>query len=232
MLPAPRTAPSRSRWLLPRARRPSGVLVITLSLAAMVGLARPAHAESTGYADPPPDDVFIVAPQQPPPEARYTAPPVRLPPASPFRVSVGPVGRISSHAFAPGLGAAVDIGRGPAGFRATAAFVRVGDSDPLAQYGGEITLALPAYGRFVPAFGVGAALARVKRVDETGATTSGGANLGVGTLRGGVDIRLPFDDTDARALVGATVNVPVVRGAGAPSESTYALLGASVAVGF
>lgn len=238
---APRPAPRPSALLSSRAitggihhgdrfqRLAAGALVVGfLSLGG-----RDARAESTGYADPPPDDVFVVSSQPPPPaESHYSAPPVRLPQASPFRISVGPVGRISSHTFAPGLGTAMDFGRGPAGFRATAAFVKVGDSDPLAQYGGEITLALPAYGRFVPTFGVGAALARVKRVDEQGATKSGGANLGVGTLRGGVDIRLPFEDTDARALLGATVNVPVVRGEGAPSESTWALLGASVAVGF
>ncbi len=223
--PAP-SAPLASRWQ--RAARPTSTAIVAVTLL-LVG--QEARAESTGYADPPPDDVFVVS-SQPPPESRYTPPPVRLPPASPFRVSVGPIGRISSHAFAPGLGTALDFGRGPAGFRATAAFVKVGDANPLAQYGGEITLALPAYGRFVPTFGVGAALARVKRVDENGATASGGANLGVGTLRGGVDVRLPFDDTDARALIGATVNVPVVRGEGAPSESTWALLGASVAVGF
>jgi hypothetical protein len=194
-----------------------------------------AAAEPVSYADPPADDVYVAAPRPaPPPDAGYDPPPsrVRLPPASPFRISVGPVGRVSSHAFAPGLQGALDFGRGPAGFRATAAFVKVGDAEPLAQYGGEITLALPAYGRFVPTFGVGAALARVKRVDAAGATMSGGANLGVGTLRGGVDVRLPFEDTDARALLGATVNVPVVRGEGAPSETTWALLGASVAVGF
>lgn len=228
---APRPALPRPKRLVFCMDRSIRLLTVAVGLAAVATASKPARAESTGYADPPPDDVFVVS-SQPPPESRYVAPPVRLPAASPFRVSVGPVGRVSSHTFAPGLSAAIDLGRGPAGFRATSTFVRVGDSDPLAQYGGEITLALPAYGRFVPTFGVGAALARVKKVDETGATTSGGANLGVGTLRGGVDIRLPFDDTDARALVGATVNVPVVRGAGAPSETTYALLGASVAVGF
>jgi hypothetical protein len=201
----------------------------------LVLVGRPVLAEPAGfaktYADPPPDEPFVAGPR--PIDGGSDEPPVMAPP-SPFRVSVGPVGRISSHAFAPGLTAAVDMGRGPAGFRASATFVRVGDSEPLAQYGGEITLALPAYGRLVPTFGVGAALARVKKVDEAGNTVEGAANLGVGTLRAGVDVRLPFRDTDARALLGATVAVPVVRGASAPSKSdaTWALLGASVAVGF
>lgn len=200
----------------------------TGGLLCLVWAAR-ADAVPTTYADPPPDDAFIVERRV----DRVAEPtPTRLPTASPFRVSVGPVGRISSHVFAPGLDAAIHLGRGPAGFRASASFVRVGDSEPLAQYGGEITLALPAYGRFVPTFGAGAALARVKKVDENGATTPGGANLGVGTLRGGVDARLPFEDTDARAILGVTVNVPVVRGAGAPAESVWALLGAGIAVGF
>jgi hypothetical protein len=196
-----------------------------------------ARAESSSfsktYADPPPDETFVAGPRPIDAGVGSEDPPIMAPP-SPFRVSVGPVGRISSHAFAPGLTAAVDMGRGPAGFRASATFVRVGDSEPLAQYGGEITLALPAYGRFVPTFGVGAALARVKRVDEAGHTIDGAANLGVGTLRAGVDVRLPFRDTDARALLGATIAVPVVRGESAPSKSdaTWGLLGASVAVGF
>lgn len=210
-------------------------LVSTHALAELPPLTSSTSTGVSSYADPPPDEPFVAGPRPADrPALAHDDVAATLPPPSPFRVSVGPVGRISSHAFAPGLTAAVDMGRGPAGFRASATFVRVGDSEPLAQYGGEITLALPAFGRFVPTFGVGAALARVKKVDAAGTTIDGSANLGVGTFRAGVDVRLPFRDTDARALLGATVAVPVVRGQSAPSngDATWGLLGASVAVGF
>lgn len=197
--------------------------------------------EVAGYADPPtnPDD-----PQGRPYEHREfrddrdrpsdrNERPYRDPhDDSPVRASVGSVGRVSSDSVRPGLFAAIDLGRGPAGFRMSAAWVRVGYDDPLSQYTGELTLTVPLRSAFRPVFGVGGGLARTYRVNDAGAHVSGGANLGVGTARVGVEYRLPFTEVDARAALGATATMPAIRASDAPKLDPWLLLGAAVTIGF
>ena len=151
---------------------------------------------------------------------------------SAVRMSVGSVARADSDAVRAGLFAALDFGRGPAGFRASAAWVRVGYDDPLAQYTGELTLTVGELSRFVPSLGAGGGLARTYRVDSAGTHVPGGANLGVGVLRASIDYRLPFAETDARAGVSATGVLPAVRGDGAPDLSPWMLFAGTVTIGF
>ena len=122
--------------------------------------------------------------------------------------------------------------KGPAGFRASAAWVRVGYDDPLAQYTGELTLALGDFARFVPSIGAGGGLARTYRVDENGAHVGGGSNLGIGVLRAAVDYRLPLTDTDARAGISAMGVMPAIRASDAPDLSPWLMLAATVSIGF
>ena len=151
---------------------------------------------------------------------------------SPVRASVGTVGRVNSDAVRPGLMAALDFGRGPAGFRMSAAWVRVGYDDPLAQYTGELTLGFPLHSAFRPVFGVGGGLARTYRIDAMNNHTSGGSNLGVGIVRAGVEYHLPFTEADARASIGATATLPAIRANDAPKLDPWLLLGAAVTIGF
>jgi hypothetical protein len=127
---------------------------------------------------------------------------------------------------------AVDFGRGPAGFRVSAAWVRVGYDDPLSQYTAELTLGIPLRSAFRPVFGVGGGLARTYRIDASGAHTTGGSNLGVGLARAGVEYRLPFTEADARASLGATATLPAIRANDAPRLDPWLLVGAAVTIGF
>ena len=182
-----------------------------------------------GYAEPPPHHDPDDPPHPPQPSIWAHNDPRD---DSLVRLNIGSVARINADSIRPGLFAAMDFGRGPAGFRISGTWVRVGYKDPLSQYTGELTLQLPFRSAFRPTFGVGAGLARTYQVDENGQQTSGGANLGVGTIRAGVEYRIPLRDTDVRAGLGATATFPAIKASDAPSLDPWVLLGAAVSIGF
>ena len=200
-----------------------------LGLAALVATTA-ARAQTAGYSEPPDGRPAYAA--DPRGEDEDTA---RRPWGargdSLVRLSVGSAGRTDFTDVRAGLFAAADFGRGPAGVRLSGAWVRVGYDDPLQQYTAELTLALLERSRFVPSIGAGGGLARTYRVDAARQRTDGGASLGVGVLRAGVDYRLPFDGTDARAGVSAIGTMPAIRGEGAPDIGPWLLIVAAVSVG-
>ena len=205
---------------------------MTTVLAASAALVS-GRAMASGFADPPDEPrrrVTIVEDAGPAPERPSAGFGYRS--DSAVRASVGSVARADGDALRAGVFAAVDFGRGPAGFRASAAWVRVGYDDPLAQYTGELTLSLGEYSRFVPTVGAGGGLARTYRVDGTRMRIDGGANLGVGVLRVAIDYRLPFADTDARAGISAMGVMPAVRASDAPDLPPWLLLAGTVSIGF
>ena len=134
---------------------------------SMLGTTPEARAQSSGFSAP----GFSEPPDGRPP---YVADPrggeeddgARRPWGargdSAVRLSVGSAGRTDFSVFRAGLFAAADFGRGPAGVRLSAAWVRVGYDDPLQQYTAELTLALLERSRFVPSIGAGGGLARTK----------------------------------------------------------------------
>ncbi len=149
-----------------------------------------------------------------------------------LRLHVGGAARASSDGLTPGLLAALDFGRGPAGFRASAAWLRVGSDQGLAQYSGELTLDLGGRSRWRPIIGAGAGLARSYRVDAAGARTAGGSSLGIGVLRVSLELRLPLEDVDARAGIHAIGTLPAIRGDGAPDLDPWVIGAATLGVGF
>ncbi len=148
------------------------------------------------------------------------------------RLHVGAAGRATNDAFTPGLMTAIDLGRGPAGFRAAAMWMQVGSDNGLAQYTGELTLDLGGTGNWRPVVGAGAGLARLIRADALGNRVGGGSSLGVGTLRAALEYRLPIEGTDSRAALAVIGVLPAVRGDGAPDTKGWAVITASVGIGF
>ncbi|HQP34297.1 MAG TPA: hypothetical protein PLI95_03935 [Polyangiaceae bacterium] len=151
---------------------------------------------------------------------------------SPFRVHIGAAGRVVTEEITPGMMTAIDIGRGPAGFRATALWARVGSDDGLAQYTGELTLDFGRQSAWRPVLGAGGGFARTYRVDDQGNRTSGGASLGLGVVRAALEYRLPIEGTDSRAGVNVMGVLPAVRGEGAPDVKGWVVVGATLGVGF
>jgi hypothetical protein len=209
--------------------RTNGPIAPALALTALL-LSPLAHADAqVAYADPPPDHEGrrYVASDNPPPD-----PPSPVYRSSAVRPSVGTAARVTSDSFHPGLTAAVDFGRGPAGLRLSGTWVHVGYSDPLSQYTAELTLDFLAQSRLVPHFGAGAGIARTYAVDASGARASGGATLGIGVLRAALDYRLPLDDADARAGISVLSALPAIKADNAPRLDPWFILAATVGVGF
>lgn len=207
-----------------------------LCTLAMLASAAPSFAQS--YAQPPEgvrrtyragDDEY---PPSPPSDCWCEERAWSRRELSPFRVHIGAAGRIVSEEVTPGMMTAVDIGRGPAGFRATALWARVGSDDGIAQYTGELTLDFGGRRSWRPVVGAGGGLARTWRVDDQGNRTSGGASLGLGLVRAGIEYRLPIEGTDARAGLNLIGILPAVRGEGAPDLKGWVVAGATIGVGF
>jgi len=201
-----------------------------LTLASLLAISAPARAQSASFAEPPegPRRV-VVASDDPEPPPRRDAD--ADPPTGAVRVVAGGVARMAEGTTRAGVYAALDLGRRTAGARLYGAWVRVGYDDPLAQGGAELTLTLPITHVLVASTGVGGGVARVGRVSG-GARVPGGATLGVGTLRGGLDLRLPITDVDARVGVAAIGTMPVMRGEGAPAADPWLLGAATITVGW
>jgi hypothetical protein len=185
-----------------------------------------------GFAEPPPTRYApappVVASDRPefPP---YEEEPYR----SPVRFHLGPVGATTGRGLGLGLGVAADMGRGTVGFRLAAAWLRgePSGSDPspisdgLAQYTGELTLDLRKRGPWHPLLGVGFGLARVSRGDS-------GGNIGIGTGRIGLEYALALDDADVRFGAGLTGVLPGPADGNVQDVRGWALVGASVGIGF
>jgi len=150
------------------------------------------------------------------------------------RVLVGPAGKVDARSASPGLLAAMDIGRGPTGFRFTAAWLDVGSDHGLSQYTGELTLDFGGLSRLRPVIGAGGGVARKSSsVREDGSLdTSTGATLGIGTVRAGLGYRLPFEEADARVTLDVTGALPAIRTDHDPDVTPWALASLTVGIGF
>jgi hypothetical protein len=129
----------------------------------------------------------------------------------------------------PGLMTALDIGRGPAGFRASAFWLQVGSDGGVAQYTGELTLDLGGRHSWRPVLGAGAGLARYYEDGEDGTDAK---SLGIGLVRVAVEYRIPVEATDTRAGLGVIGVLPAIRADDAPDLKPWMVVAASVGVGF
>jgi hypothetical protein len=201
--------------------------------AGAVALTAPDEARAENFATPPPsynrtlivrdgydsdlDDAIIAEPR-----------------ASIVRLLVGPSGKLSPDGAAPGMLAAFEIGRGPTGFRLTGAWLDVGSETGLSQYTGELTIDFGGRSRFRPVIGAGGGVARTSSSvrDDGTRDPETGAWLGVGVVRAGLGVRLPFEEADARVMLDVTGTLPAIRGSGAPDLSPWVLASLMVGIGF
>jgi hypothetical protein len=209
---------------------------IWLVTVCLIGLSVAGEAQAQTYAEPPDGSRYRAHRSyddwQPPPQPECFDDGWRRRELSIVRLSIGGAGRAQTSEMTPGMMAALDLGRGPAGFRASAMWFHVGSPNGLSQYTGELTLDLGGRGVWRPVVGAGAGLARTGRVDDQGNRTDGGASLGIGLLRAALEYRLPIDGVDSRAGVAVIGILPAVRGDGAPDSKGWVVLTASVGVGF
>ena len=164
------------------------------------------------------------------------APVVRELYRAPFRLHLGPMGVTTGRSVGAGLGLAADFGSGSVGFRMAAAWLR-GEpsggssfelsplSEGLAQYTGEVTIDFHKRGPVHPVFGLGLGVAHINRGDGAG-------NLGIGTARLGLEYAIPLDDADVRLGAGLTGVLPGPADREVADVRGYALIGASLGVGF
>ncbi len=189
-------------------------------------LTRPAFADP-GFAEPPSEPVVIrdrVTVEEPEPE------PFEDLRASSVRVSVGPGLRVSEAATDGGLVAAIDVGSGAVGARASGSWVRVGSDVGLSQYGGDIWVDFGGERRLRPIVAAGAAVARLNHREADGSVET--STYGVGLLRGSLEYLLPVERADARAGIDAVGSVPAIQGRRAPDRSPWLLVTARVGIGF
>lgn len=200
----------------------------TLALLAVAGGAGSASAEERAV-------VQVAGPYAPPPGDRRDEPPPQEPSRSVLVLHVGPEVATTGRGLGPGLGVAADFGRGTMGFRLDAAWLRGepspagGSSSPiaggLAQYGGEFTLDFAHRGPLHPILGVGFAFVHA----DTG---HGAGDLGAGTARAALEYALALDDADVRFAAGVLGALPGPADSAVSDLRGWALLGASIGIGF
>jgi hypothetical protein len=215
-------------------RRSRSVLVLRFAVA-LAALATAGSARAQGFAESPYERPHhhVASDDDLDEEPSDVLPPLpRL--RSTVRLSLGPMGKLDGDAAAPGLFAAVDFGRGAAGFRLAGAWLAVGEQNGLAQYTGELTLDFGGRSRVRPviAAGAGAAHTGSSRGEDGVLRTDQGAWLGIGTVRAGLSLLLPLEGADARIGVDLGAAIPAIVSDRAPSSSPWALGAAFVSVGF
>lgn len=206
----------------------------TLCLLGARPAAGQAFAEPEPFADPAEGGPTIAAdPRDRPPEPRYYDDDRydRYLPRSTVRIHTGPALRISESSPDGGLFAAIDVGERAAGVRASGSWVRVGAEGGMSQYAGELWIDFGHDRRLHPILGAGAGVARLDLRDPT----SGGLTaetIGIGVLRGTLAYMLPVGSTDARASIDVIGAVPAIRSEAAEDVAPWALVLATVGVGF
>lgn len=148
------------------------------------------------------------------------------------RFAVGPAGMLREQAAAAGMLVAADFGRGPAGFRAQAAWLGVGAPRGIAQYTGELTVEADL-AELRPRIGAGGGVARTGSSlrDDGSVDAHRGATLGIGVVRAGVAYLLPIE-ADARIALDVSASIPAIRSDDAPEVSPYAIGALTVSLGF
>jgi hypothetical protein len=205
---------------------------ITILVPFLCLLARPAWAEP-GFATPP---GAPLTPQPAPAPREFSpddAPPSEYDgdlPTSNVRVSVGPALRVAEAATDGGLAAAVDLGSGAVGARASGTWVRVGSDQGTSEYGADLWIDFGAGRRLHPVVGAGAAVVRTSQGSAAGARQAW--TYGAGVLRGTLEYALPVERSDARAGLDLVGSLPAIQARSAPDLSPWLMITARVGIGF
>jgi hypothetical protein len=190
-------------------------------LGCVLAGAHPARAD---YAEPPP-----LSPCPPGPGVGQPCRPQAG--SSLVRVQTGPAVRLSADAPTGGLLAAIDVGRAGAGFRASAAWAGAGTTRGTSQFSAELWVDFGVGEALHPLVGAGAALVRADSADPASGRFRT-STLGAGVLRAGIAYVLPVEGADARAGIECTAAVPAIQDGGPQSARPWALIAATVGVGF
>ena len=192
-----------------------------LLLGGFLAGTQPARAD---YAEPPPHDPYGPGPgvgQIPRPRTDTSL----------VRVGTGPAVRLSAESPTGGLVAALDIGRAGAGFRASASWAGAGSDRGTSQFSGELWVDFGVGEALHPIVSAGAAIARTD-VEEPASGRIRPHNVGAGVLRAALAYVLPVERADARATIECTAAVPAIQDGGPQVTQPWALVAATVGVGF
>jgi hypothetical protein len=204
---------------------------VALLSALVFGLPTPARADMDRFAAPPQYSVLQSYPTQPDRGVLVAEPESPdEPPTSTVRLYAGPALRVSSLGARVGALAAAEFGRRAAGLRLTGAWADAGTDRGLSQYTGEFWLDLGMGGLCHPILGAGAGLARVGQPGDDDRPDT--ATVGIGVFRAAFELVLPVRDTDARAGIEALGSLPVAKPRDLTASGPWALLVATVGVGF
>jgi hypothetical protein len=206
--------------------------VLALAAVGSTALALSHPARADGFADPPFRDgrVARVAGSS----DDFEPPPPPLPEPSTVRLFVGPAGKVDRASALAGVLVAAELGRGPTGLRLSGSWLDVGAERGLSQYTGELFLDFGGRSRFRPVLGAGGGVVRTsgRQRQDGSIDTSEGATIGVGLVRAGIGVRLPFESADARVELDATGTIPAIRGDEAPDLGPWVVAALTVGVGF
>ncbi len=203
-------------------------LVFSLGLCALL-TPKPAHAQ--GFATPPPGRSIIAGDSY---DGGYDSVFVSDRDGSVVRLFVGPGGMLSSKGAAPGMLAALEFGRGPAGLRLSGSWFDVGSETGIQQYTGEITLDFGGRSRLRPNVGAGGGLGVASSSVRSDGTIDPEKSsvLGVGLLRAGLAYKIPLREADARLAFDITGTLPAIRAKDAPDLSPWLFASVMVGIGF
>ncbi len=196
----------------------------TLSCPLLLGYFLAGTPARADYAEPPGYD-----PYGPGPGVGQTARPHAA--SSLVRVQTGPAVRLSAESPTGGLVAAVDVGRAGAGVRGSASWAGTGTDRGTSQFSGELWVDFGVGEALHPIVGAGAALVRA-RADEPASEQTQTRTLGAGILRVALAYVLPVERADAGATVECTGAVPAIQDGGPQAARPWALVAATVGVGF
>ncbi len=154
----------------------------------------------------------------------------------PFRLAVGPSAFLAGNDLGAGLGVAADFGTGTVGGRLYAGWFRTQKQGTpgealsptgagFGQYTAEITLDFHKHGPVHPVFGLGFGALHIFH-------PNGDMVAGIGTARLGLEYAFAFDDADVRFGAGITGVLPGPAPKALADLKGYAIIGASIAVGF
>jgi hypothetical protein len=138
---------------------------------------------------------------------------------------------LSAESPTGGLVAALDIGRAGAGFRASASWAGAGSDRGTSQFSGELWVDFGVGEALHPIVSAGAAIARTD-VAEPASGRIRPHNVGAGVLRAALAYVLPVERADARATIECTAAVPAIQDGGPQVTQPWALVAATVGVGF
>ena len=206
----------------------AGFIAFGLVLAGSASAAR-----ADGFAEPPGPHRAVIASGEHTTTTTFEFDPGLAPRLSPFRIMVGPAMKADAHSALPGLLVAVDLGRGPAGFRVSGAWLDVGNDRGVSQYTGELTLDFGGRSAFRPMLGVGGGYARTSSTLLADKTLDGstGTSMAIGVARLGLGYRLPFEDTDARLQLDVGGSLPAIRSASSPQTTPWLTSALTLAIG-